>query len=289
MVLMCLFPEEIMLINHHGLKLAEYPSKQITYCGMCTDDKRFLGLVTSRLEPEVGSESSSCHVFMAESMKNPEETARRARAFQIEGTEEEFPLTAEPIMRKVMRLYANQGDAARSSSSSSNGDSGISFKDDKAAQAQVVAEDLEHSFNTKALDTQNDPNSLRMSMHKYLLEKQQVPSSFSSEDAQEPYLKSAKATLGPNAKYENQARSLEDVRNEVESGPILNDGYRQNSVISHYSSETNLAEDQKSVEEYLTGGPRIRKPLLIPDGISIKGMNIINYTTYDYSCLHVVV
>ena len=47
-VLMCIYPESVILLNHHGINLAEYPSNQITYCGMCTDDKRFLGLVTTR-------------------------------------------------------------------------------------------------------------------------------------------------------------------------------------------------------------------------------------------------
>ena len=41
-VLMSLFDDRVLLINHHGLRLAEYPASQITYCGMCTDDSRYV-------------------------------------------------------------------------------------------------------------------------------------------------------------------------------------------------------------------------------------------------------
>ena len=51
MVLMCILPDKIALINHHGFKLAEYPSDRVTFCGMYMDDKRFFGLVTSQQVP----------------------------------------------------------------------------------------------------------------------------------------------------------------------------------------------------------------------------------------------
>ena len=73
MVLLCIFPERIALINHHGLKLAEYKAENISFCGAYADDRRFFGLVTSQVEGE-GTEgvddkvSSSCHVFMVEAI-----------------------------------------------------------------------------------------------------------------------------------------------------------------------------------------------------------------------------
>ena len=48
MVLMAIFQDKIMLINHHGVKLAEYPADQVSFCGQGTDNKQFFGLVTSR-------------------------------------------------------------------------------------------------------------------------------------------------------------------------------------------------------------------------------------------------
>ena len=138
-VLMCIFSQSVILLNHHGITLAEYPSNQITYCGMCTDDKRFLGLVTTRklsenelMESEEEDEendatekikkdvfSSSCHVFMTETAANADETEllRRAKAFQFEPTKVqnenssasfvEFPWTAEPIRQAIMSVYGN--------------------------------------------------------------------------------------------------------------------------------------------------------------------------------------
>eukprot|EP00094_Tigriopus_californicus_P003643 TCALIF_03505-PA protein Name:"Similar to RGS12 Regulator of G-protein signaling 12 (Homo sapiens)" AED:0.37 eAED:0.39 QI:0/-1/0/1/-1/1/1/0/385 len=104
MVLMCIFEDKIVLINHHGLKLADYPSNQITFCGKCTDDKRFFGLVTTRsLDLDHEGFSSSCHVFMTEPVTDQVEMDRRAKAFQFELTYHnhdpqlcrEFPSNAE--------------------------------------------------------------------------------------------------------------------------------------------------------------------------------------------------
>ena len=52
MVLMAIFQEKIILINHHGIKLAEYPASQVSFCGKSTDNKHFFGLVTTRKELE---------------------------------------------------------------------------------------------------------------------------------------------------------------------------------------------------------------------------------------------
>ena len=153
-VLMCIFEDRVTLINHHGLKLAEYPAEEIAFCGMCTDDKRFFGLVTSRIvgreeeeeeedadaddamrgggdededDEDVGEaagESSSCHVFMTETVSDPAERRRRAMAFHFdsgageeaeedgEGDDgQEFPSDADPIIRVVMSVFGSGGAA----------------------------------------------------------------------------------------------------------------------------------------------------------------------------------
>ena len=115
MVVMAIFTEKILLINHHGVKLAEYPADQVSFCGQGTDNKQFFGLVTSRKieDEDVDDEeeetevvfSSSCHVFMTEIMTSEAEIQRRASAFQIEPTKipetnqyKEFPSNADPII-----------------------------------------------------------------------------------------------------------------------------------------------------------------------------------------------
>ena len=46
MVLMAIFQDKIMLINHHGVKLAEYPADQVSFCGQDTSNKQLFGLGT---------------------------------------------------------------------------------------------------------------------------------------------------------------------------------------------------------------------------------------------------
>ena len=88
MVLMAIFEEKIILINHHGVKLAEYPATQVSFCGKSPDNKQFFGLVTTRKEEE-DTFSTSCHVFMTEAVTSEEEMKRRATAFGIEPTLQE--------------------------------------------------------------------------------------------------------------------------------------------------------------------------------------------------------
>lgn len=169
MVLMAIFNDKTVLINHHGVKLAEYPASQVSFCGMCTDNKQFFGLVTTRViedddEDDVEDDddndqnkesfSSSCHVFMTESVVNEEEISRRSAAFQFEATKlndneyKEFPAVANPIIETIMTLYkkvfnedddeveanlyeniVQNGGGLPSPPGSSNSDSGIGYKD----------------------------------------------------------------------------------------------------------------------------------------------------------------
>merc|ERR1719474_2481281 len=71
LVLFCIFPSQVVLINHHGLKLAVFAAENIKFCGVYPDDRRFFGLVTSHVG-HVSSEtssndnfSSSCSSFLS--------------------------------------------------------------------------------------------------------------------------------------------------------------------------------------------------------------------------------
>ncbi|XP_059083925.1 regulator of G-protein signaling loco-like, partial [Tigriopus californicus] len=171
MVLMCIFEDKIVLINHHGLKLADYPSNQITFCGKCTDDKRFFGLVTTRsLDLDHEGFSSSCHVFMTEPVTDQVEMDRRAKAFQFELTYHnhdpqlcrEFPSNADTIIHVVKATFGKNEEAAggaasvasgglspaANSTTTSNSDSGIGFRDDNNQPAngadRVLMLDVQH-------------------------------------------------------------------------------------------------------------------------------------------------
>ena len=104
---MAIFQEKIVLINHHGIKLAEYPATQVSFCGKSPDSKQLFGIVTTRKMEDEEAFSSSCHVFMTEAVTTGEEVQRRASAFQFEPTKtdddsndeyKEFPTTADPII-----------------------------------------------------------------------------------------------------------------------------------------------------------------------------------------------
>lgn len=206
MVLMVIFAEKIILINHHGVKLAEYPANQVSFCGKGTDNKQFFGLVTTRIitnsdEEEEESESetfsSSCHVFMTESQISEEEIQRRSAAFQFEPTKmpesdeyKEFPKTADPIIETIVDLFKKISDQIEEEADhdesnfyenvspppSSNSDSGIGFKDNPAGAVGGLLENpdnFDDSFNTERLESQNSADNLRQSMQRYLASKHQ--------------------------------------------------------------------------------------------------------------------
>ncbi len=108
-VLLCVLPGRVLLVSHHGAKVAEYPASELALCGTCADDRRFFGLVTCRREEgQTESNSRSCHVFMTEAVTDPKERERRARAFQFEGegsvAENEFPSKADPIIKVIVEV-----------------------------------------------------------------------------------------------------------------------------------------------------------------------------------------
>ena len=174
LVLLCIFPARILLINHHGLKLAEFPAENIRFCGVYADDKRFFGLVTSQQREGEGAVSSSCHVFMVEPVVSEQERQQRAATFNFSpspgagGGWAEFPSDADPILRVIylLRGLDPEGPAAAaeqvvvldvmsdccaqasttSSSLASNSDSGIGGRDTEASLPQVSHLDSENSL-----------------------------------------------------------------------------------------------------------------------------------------------
>eukprot|EP00090_Calanus_glacialis_P025950 TRINITY_DN4067_c0_g1_i4.p1 TRINITY_DN4067_c0_g1~~TRINITY_DN4067_c0_g1_i4.p1 ORF type:complete len:1667 (-),score=523.48 TRINITY_DN4067_c0_g1_i4:172-5172(-) len=173
LVLFCIFPSQVVLINHHGLKLAEFAAENIKFCGVYADDRRFFGLVTSQMRGGEESDSSSCHVFMVEPINNQAERQQRATTFQFEltfnnnGDCVEFPANADPILAVIYQLRGlspSQGDpepnqlqdvaSTSSSSGSSNSDSGIGFRDE-ALQPQGAERALVVDVQNERIRLQN--------------------------------------------------------------------------------------------------------------------------------------
>jgi len=173
LVLFCIFPSQVVLINHHGLKLAEFAAENIKFCGVYADDRRFFGLVTSQMRGGEESDSSSCHVFMVEPINNQAERQQRATTFQFQlsfnnnGDCVEFPANADPILAVIYQLRGlspSQGEpepdqlqdvaSTSSSSGSSNSDSGIGFRDE-ALQPQGAERALVVDVQNERIRLQN--------------------------------------------------------------------------------------------------------------------------------------
>jgi len=175
LVLFCIFPSQVVLINHHGLKLAEFAAENIKFCGVYADDRRFFGLVTSQMRGGEESDSSSCHVFMVEPINSQAERQQRASTFQFDLTFNnnggcvEFPVNADPILAVIYQLRGlspSQGDqepnqlqdvastSSSSASGSSNSDSGIGFRDE-ALQPQGAERALVVDVQNERIRLQN--------------------------------------------------------------------------------------------------------------------------------------
>ncbi|XP_064600347.1 regulator of G-protein signaling loco-like [Liolophura sinensis] len=189
LVLMEVLEDSVKLTNTVGSIVAEYPADKILFSGVCPDDKRFLGLVTSH-NPEDQTSSSSCHVFMVDpEIHQHSAHAQKAAAFNIQCSTDlntqacqEFPQTASPLVSGVSQLYSNrQGGldtdvirsqifaepvlvAERHHSSSSNShdsDSGLGFsKEDNQLNEQVYIVDVSASFDRKDFHRASQHDSL---------------------------------------------------------------------------------------------------------------------------------
>ena len=178
LVLMEVGEDGVKLTNSVGSSLAHYPVERLVFSGICPDDKRFFGIVTLHSSSDDVSEvsqqqadhcvASSCHIFMVDPELRPHNMhAQKAHMFNIQCTVNpetqrcrEFPRSATAIILSVANLYKNRPQAGfdndivqsqafadparavhRSSSNSSNSDSGLGFgKEDRINEQVFVVE-----------------------------------------------------------------------------------------------------------------------------------------------------
>lgn len=282
MVLMCIFNKNIVLVNHHGLKLAEYPSDQITFCGTCADDKRFFGLVTVRRSSEdEGDTSSSCHVFMTEAVNSKAEAERRARAFQFSLTFldenqtrcKEFPAVADPIIQVVMAVYGHKTPSSSgaapngpTSSNSSNGDSGI-FRDDAAAggaaAASMQADKASQKVHPQSRSLDSSPQKLdirAMPLPRPSTAASSGDDSFNTERLDEQ--SSAQSLRQSMHKYlQSKQQHLKMVSEQLSTNSRTRSGGAWAEATSAIGPNAKYADDQgsvKSLEDEMRGGEETR-------------------------------
>ncbi|XP_046335041.2 regulator of G-protein signaling 12-like isoform X2 [Haliotis rufescens] len=178
LVLMEVDPDGVKLTNAMGAGIAHYPVDRLAFSGVCPDDKRFFGIVTLHAPSDDMSEmsvqrddaptASSCHIFMVDpELRSHNSHTQKAKAFNIQCTVDpetqrclEFPRSATPIILSVANLYKDrprgvyendivQSQALadpvraiqRSSSNSSNSDSGLGFgREDKVNERVFVVD-----------------------------------------------------------------------------------------------------------------------------------------------------
>ena len=170
---MHIFIGGIKLSNSRGVLMAHYPAEKIAFSGLCPDDHRFFGIVTLHgidaenvCPKKPNAPSSSCHVFMVDpDLAVHAIHAQKARSFGIHCTVHsqsqeclEFPIHAKTVLHSVAKLYGHRqnefcrndgdpqggvlgpSDSSITTSSSSNSDSGLGFRDDQVTYQAITHE-----------------------------------------------------------------------------------------------------------------------------------------------------
>lgn len=156
-VLMSVFNQRLKLTNSSGQTLAVYPADRVTFCGATSEeDRRHFGIVTTSADEDP---SNSCHVFAVDPRPHLEHT-QRAQTFKIECTVDpatgqcrEFPQNCDPIITPIRVFYENGNrqneidepvmanspqPSNDSTTTTSNSDSGIGFRDDCGNQSDRI-------------------------------------------------------------------------------------------------------------------------------------------------------
>ncbi|ESO90821.1 hypothetical protein LOTGIDRAFT_122739, partial [Lottia gigantea] len=178
-VLMDVQNDGVKLTNMAGKIITQYPADRLAFSGVCPDDKRFFGIVTlhdqcddiseySNKNDNIGT-TSSCHIFMVDpELRSHNAHSTKAQSFGFQCTIDpdnlscqEFPRSCTHIILAVTNLYkGRQGEnyendivqsqafanptrhPHRSSSNSSNSDSGLGFGREDNSNDRVFVVDM---------------------------------------------------------------------------------------------------------------------------------------------------
>lgn len=170
---MTLFTRSLKLQNHTGTTLAIYPGERVTFCGASSnEDRRHFGVVTTSTGDDP---SDSCHVFAVDPRPHSEHNFR-SLTFKIEctidtnsGLCQEYPINSDPILAIIRKFYetpglddeepvANSPQPSHDSTTTSNSDSGIGFRDDSGNQSdRILVVDIQNQ-RLHVLPNEDSPN-----------------------------------------------------------------------------------------------------------------------------------
>lgn len=156
MVLMTLYTSSLRLQNNNRATLVIYPADRVTYCGTSSeDDRKHFGVVTTTSAD--ADPSNSCHVF-AMDFRPHAEHLNCALNFKVEcaldpvsGSCKLFPITSDNIVQSIKKFYESGNESVDlpamanspqpsndSTTTTSNSDSGIGFRDDYSGQPDRI-------------------------------------------------------------------------------------------------------------------------------------------------------
>lgn len=168
---MTVMTRSLRLTNGAGITLAVYPGERVTFCGASSDkDHKHFGIVTTATGD---NPSSSCHIFAVDARPHSNHQ-KRAKIFKLEcqvdpssGICKEFPTTCEPIIAVIKGFYESIGanmeepvvanspqPSNDSTTTTSNSDSGIGFRDDCGNQSDriLVVDVQNHRLHIQEVD-----------------------------------------------------------------------------------------------------------------------------------------
>ncbi|XP_014249405.1 regulator of G-protein signaling loco isoform X2 [Cimex lectularius] len=169
-VLMTVMTHSLRLTNGAGITLAVYPGDRVTFCGASSDkDRKHFGVVTTATGEDP---SSSCHIFAVDARPHSNHF-KRAKIFKLEckvdpgsGICTEFPVTCDPIIAVIKGFYETSASVEEpvvanspqpsndSTTTTSNSDSGIGFRDDCGNQSDriLVVDVQNHRLHIQEVD-----------------------------------------------------------------------------------------------------------------------------------------
>lgn len=177
-VLMSVYNQRLKLTNNAGQTLAVYPADRVTFCGASSEeDRRHFGIVTTSADEDP---SNSCHVFAVDPRPHAEHV-QRAQTFKLDchvepstGLCREFPQNCDPIITPIRVFYetgarqnemdepvmANSPQPSNdSTTTTSNSDSGIGFRDDCGNQSdRILVVDVQNQrLHIQQIDESDQP------------------------------------------------------------------------------------------------------------------------------------
>lgn len=175
---MSVYNQRLKLTNNSGQTLAVYPADRVTFCGASSEeDRRHFGIVTTSADEDP---SNSCHVFAVDARPHAEHV-QRAQTFKLDchvepstGLCREFPHNCDPIITPIRVFYETGGrqneieepvmanspqPSNDSTTTTSNSDSGIGFRDDCGNQSdRILVVDVQNQrLHIQQIDESDQP------------------------------------------------------------------------------------------------------------------------------------